>query len=372
MNPDRPREPHWLLRPFIDNRVFVDLREGVQPTLAALFLKWTFRATDHPGTARPLRNGDWYPMRPTVDDYGHEQPLGEGGVGVAHLWGCIDENNRVIDRVIVKNNYPGTATWSRPHMWRDGQIGGEPRESMIGNHVYNELEAANPGDGKYVTRCFGYGGRLKGQIIIYQIPSYKLYLEYCPLGDLWDQISRQAESEEVPVRKKRGSNGRLRVEKVRSPSGRFRAKTKTIENFPYHEGFVWMMFEALAKCAVAMERANFVHGDMAPSNIFLDENNSNRFKIWPLPKLADFGSSRYIDPATKDRSAGLNESIQELHAPPVKQRTSISCSDLTAVQELMSIPEGWEMPGLEVTHRTNIWQIGMIIICMMRLDPELP
>ncbi|KEQ92656.1 hypothetical protein AUEXF2481DRAFT_7398 [Aureobasidium subglaciale EXF-2481] len=344
MNPDRPREPHWLLRPFIDNRVFVDLREGVQPTLAALFLKWTFRATDHPGTARPLRNGDWYPMRPTVDDYGHEQPLGEGGVGVAHLWGCIDENNRVIDRVIVKNNYPGTATWSRPHMWRDGQIGGEPRESMIGNHVYNELEAANPGDGKYVTRCFGYGG------------VYKLYLEYCPLGDLWDQISRQAESEEVPVRKKRGSNGRLRVEKVRSPSGRFRAKTKTIENFPYHEGFVWMMFEALAKCAVAMERANFVHGDMAPSNIFLDENNSNRFKIWPLPKLADFGSSRYIDPATKDRSAGLNESIQELHAPP----------------ELMSIPEGWEMPGLEVTHRTNIWQIGMIIICMMRLDPELP
>ncbi|KAG9647134.1 DUF1365-domain-containing protein, partial [Aureobasidium melanogenum] len=357
------------------------LAQAVQDELTSRFLKkWHFRRPQYRGNARALQQGEWLPIQTFRDDRGQEQPLGDGGQGVVHLWCCVDVNNRVIDRVIVKNVFPGTEAWALPSMWRDGRIGGEPREAMISNEVYDQLEAANAGDGQFVTRCLGYGnihdpfrydadGRimsyldpplgdpdilggpprqrnpLSGKPITYRIPSYKLYFEYCPHGDLHTQIMAQREEKRS-----------YRVLKAKTPGGQPRRKLQVIRDVPFHEGFIWRMFEALAKCVVAMERANVLHGDLCPTNIFLGANDSNRFKIWPVPKLSDFGSSRHIDFMTRNRFGTWEEAMQVSFTPPELAR-----------------PNGrYEVPGLKVTHKTNVWQIGMVIACMMRLDVYLP
>ncbi|KAG9516806.1 DUF1365-domain-containing protein, partial [Aureobasidium melanogenum] len=360
---------------------FSGLAQAVQDELTSRFLKkWHFRRPQHRGNARALQQGEWLPIQTSRDDRGQEQPLGDGGLGVVHLWCCVDANNCVIDRVIVKNVFPGTEAWALPSMWRDGDIGGEPREAMISNEVYDQLEAANAGDGQFVTRCLGYGnlhdpfrydadGRimsyldpplgdpdilggpprqrnpLSGKPITYRIPSYKLYFEYCPHGDLHTQIMAQREEKRS-----------YRVSKAKTPGGHPRRKLQVIRDVPFHEGFIWRMFEALAKCAVAMERANVLHGDLCPTNIFLGASDPNRFKIWPIPKLSDFGSSRHIDFMTRNRFGTWEEAMQVSFTPPELAR-----------------PNGeYEVPGLKVTHKTNVWQIGMVIACMMRLDVYLP
>jgi hypothetical protein len=256
------------INPFHQFRAFGDLAQNVQTRLSADFIKWIFTRPEETRGAPPLQQGRWLPIHAKRDPANNELPLGDGGQGIVHLWCCLDANDRIIDRVIVKNIYPGTEAWSMPTMWRDKQIGGEPREAYICNKIFDELEAGNPGDGRFVTRCLGYGDLvdpflyaghgpdrvivthpvpvgvalppLAGKPITWRIPNYKLYFEYCPHGDLHDQINNQTE------------------EKV--------SRTITSSNVPFHEGFVWRMFEALAKCAVAMERANVLHGDLCPTN----------------------------------------------------------------------------------------------------------
>lgn len=234
-----PRARHLApLIPNYDKRAYGSLRDGAKDTLVNRFLRWTFSRPDHTGTARQLRTGQWLPMQP--DFWRGEHPLGEGGMGIVHLWCCIDNNNRIRDRVIVRQVHPGVMTWERKDVWRNGEIGGEPRESMLGNEVYANLESSAPGDGKFVAQCLGYGGmqspnpeevEATGNTVYRAVAAYKLYFEYCPFGDLQDAIIRQKEAREL-----------------------------------FHEGFIWMTFEALAQCAVAMDQSSIVHSDIITSN----------------------------------------------------------------------------------------------------------
>ena len=216
------------LNPARHYQVFAGLVQQAQAQLTSGFLKWAFRGPTVTRGAPALQQGQWYPIETEKDAAGTESPLGEGGQGVVHLWCCIDANNRIIDRVIVKNIFPGTEAWVMPSMWRGQQIGGEPREAWICNLVYDALEAENPGDGRFVTRCLGYGdlkdplaydeaggidtypvpnpgfAAQAGKPVTHQIASYKLYFEYCPHGDLHDQIREQRKEEEGTVMKVKG------------------------------------------------------------------------------------------------------------------------------------------------------------------------
>jgi hypothetical protein len=271
----RPRHP-GLIFPYRDRYGFNSLRDGTKDTLIDWFLRWAFRRPDHRGAARALQQGEWLPMQPEYME--GEQPLGEGGSGVVHLWCCIDRNKRILDRVIVKQVHPGVYRWSEKNMWRNGEIGNEPRESMLGNEVYQNLEASAVGHGKFVTECLGYGGMQDPLIredpateilVPRNVAGFKLYFEYCPYGNLADAIRRQTEAGEL-----------------------------------FHEGFIWMVFEALAECAVAMNQSKILHADITVSNskfslitlqihqvlidesVFLSNNDPQRFKIWPTPKVS--------------------------------------------------------------------------------------
>jgi hypothetical protein len=271
----RPRHPDTIL-PNRDRYGFKFLRDGTKDTLIDRFLRWAFRRPDHHGAARALQQGEWLPMQPEYME--GEQPLGEGGSGVVHLWCCIDHNKRILDRVIVKQVHPGVYRWAEKNMWRNGEIGSEPRESMLGNEVYQNLEASAVGHGKFVTECLGYGeiqhpsmreDPATGLFRPRDIAGVKLYLEYCPYGNLADAILRQTEAGEL-----------------------------------FHEAFIWMVFEALAECAVAMNQSKILHADITVSNsksslialqihqvligelVFLSTHDSERFKIWPTPKVS--------------------------------------------------------------------------------------
>ncbi|KAI5208291.1 hypothetical protein E4T39_01580 [Aureobasidium subglaciale] len=230
-----------------DLRGFGNLRQGAKDTLIDRFLRWTFRRPERP-LRRTLSQGQWLPMQPVLSR--GEHPLGAGGMGIVHLWACVDDGNRIKDRVIVKQVIPGSLRFQYPNLWRNGEIGGEPRESMLSNAVSRLMALTTPGDEKFVTECLGYGdmqspylydanGRpivgneyaIPPRPLIYNLPGYKLYFEYCAYGELREAIFRQRVADE-----------------------------------PFHEGFIWMTFEALAKCAEAMERCNIVHADITTAN----------------------------------------------------------------------------------------------------------
>ncbi|THX03849.1 kinase-like protein [Aureobasidium pullulans] len=328
------RSPIPLI-PTIDIQAFGNLLKGAQDKLIDTFLRWGFVRPTVPSATHALNQGRWLPIQPR--NISGEDPLAEGGSGIVHLWCCLDARDRIIDRVIVKENVPGLTEWNGVDIWRNGQVGTEPREHEISVDLFTRLQAANAGDGKFMVECLGYGDlrgpygtNTQGQPIAQafanqpavSVARFKLYLEYCPYGDLYYLIRRH------------------------------KAANKLFE-----EGFIWMMFEALAKCAIEMEHANFVHGDMSTSNILLGTHDPQRFKIWPVPKLADFGGSRYLTAgAILRNNNALLEPMQPDFGSP----------------ELSKSVGGWEVPGLTLSAKTNVWNVGLLICCLMRLEPVLP
>ncbi|KAG2168301.1 hypothetical protein JADG_008040 [Aureobasidium aubasidani] len=126
------------------------------------------------------------------------------------------------------------------------------------------------------------------------------------------------------------------------------------------EPFIWYMFRSLARACLAMEKTyngtGMVHGDLQAGNFFFGEENPDQFGIYPV---ADFGSAREILPNVKDRSdMGADPCCPE-YAPPEL------AWDL--------VDDTWEVStAMNVSGKTNIYQVGMLMACTMRLEPSLP
>lgn len=229
-----------ILDPLTHLAPFGFLPQNVQDTIINMLYNWVFTRPDHP-EGRVLRQGTWtsIPLRGPNNN----APLADGGAGVVHLWLCRDAQDRIVDRIIIKEVVPGSQYFNMQSRWHNGHVGGEPREFEITTRVYDELLAMGPGDKRHITACLGYGDVRHG-VWNASLPGYKLYYEYAPHGDLFDLIEEQ---------------GARKVRSTRVGRDGIRRR-RTIRNGPFPEGFLWMMFEALAKTAVAMERANVVHG----------------------------------------------------------------------------------------------------------------
>jgi serine/threonine protein kinase len=106
--------------------------------------------------------------------------LGSSAQGIASLWERVDAAGWVVDRVVAKETYmrqPGQ--WDAPRYW-DGAVSQRvPLEFSIASYVGRSPEAL------HVVRHLSYG-------IYEQWPMYRMYMEFCPRGDLEDSIGKYA------------------------------------------------------------------------------------------------------------------------------------------------------------------------------------
>jgi hypothetical protein len=100
---------------------------------------------------------------------------GEGNFGHAGIWGKMNEFGSVLDKIVVKETYCKDM-WDESWLWT-GQPGSEPLEYSIVNKIGRLQESYN------IVRYRGYA--------VYDcLRTYRLYMEYCPHGDLNDLIMR--------------------------------------------------------------------------------------------------------------------------------------------------------------------------------------
>ncbi|KAK4989671.1 hypothetical protein LTR66_007004 [Elasticomyces elasticus] len=192
-------------------------------------------------------------------------PLGSGGYGSAAVWISLDENHRVTKRMAVKEVRARVFDWHQADKWVP--YGGALSDSAvpIECHVLERLSKAKS---PHVIEWFGYTMYRKRY-------TYRLYTEFCGFGDLWDLTGH--------------AGGRL------------------------PEPFVWWVFESLVNAAIVMARGKtegevkdwkkvgeVVHRDMKPGNVFVGEPSKDRFRMYPTPKLGDWGNAMEVKSPDQD------------------------------------------------------------------------
>ncbi|KAK6007134.1 hypothetical protein QM012_006142 [Aureobasidium pullulans] len=340
-----PLQPHHIapIQPnsFRDADCFGGLLPGVKNWLVRHFTQiWPFVAPPNNSVAslRRYAQGTWLPVPQS-----HSMiPLATGNSGIVHVWVCVDGNNNILDRVVVKQNVPGIAAYNNPDNWGNGQVGGERMESFIANAVHYQLATTNPGDEKFVAECLGYSDC---QYQPPDLPQYKLYYEYL-LGGLPGCIESQWRSSKLV--KRPGRQRRTRVE---------------LDQEPFPEGFLWALFEALAKVAVAMDALGIVHGDMQSANVFFGQPDPNHFAIWPVPKLGDFGpyAETFAAPEMDFDDYWMQHVVQFFDHWDPNLPPSVPGAR----------PGGYVQRPAVLSSMTNIWQIGMLVLSAIRLEPHL-
>jgi hypothetical protein len=78
----------------------------------------------------------------------------EGSEGLVNLWCLLDGDQKITDRIVVKQVHPGATRYNDPLNWKDGAVGGEPRECAMANAVWPALPVAHK---KHVLECLGWG-----------------------------------------------------------------------------------------------------------------------------------------------------------------------------------------------------------------------
>lgn len=242
------------LDPGNDDEAFGNLSSGARDRIALNFLRWVFRRPNpsrSPAKRRGLlltsRRRTWRPVY-------KNKPLGRGGNSLVHLWVCTDDQQRIVDRVIVKECVPGQATYNDARFWKTGVGGGvgtEPRECVMANKVYDSLRVNSPGDERHATQCLGWGHLRNGGPRLW---GYKLYFDYCEHGDLSSLIYSQA------IGHRRDRRQRSRIDRPRI------IYTTPPSPVIFPEGFLWHMSESLAKVLVQMRATETLHGDMQAAN----------------------------------------------------------------------------------------------------------
>lgn len=196
---------------------FGSLATGVRNWLVHAFTHtWAFVTPPQSSliTNRAYGQGTWLPAPQSHDTI----PLASGNSGIVHVWVCVDGNNNIVDRVVVKQCVPGDHFYNDPLNWGNNQVGGEPLESLLTNAVHMQLLANNFGDGKFVAECLGYGDC---QHVSPNLWQYKLYYEYL-LGDLPRCVQAQ-----------------WRTTKLVKRPGKVKKKRVVQEERPFPEGFLW-------------------------------------------------------------------------------------------------------------------------------------
>lgn len=201
------------------------LPEFIQALVADSFHNFVFTGPPNQTIDRPIPvstdNTIWVPVPRASTQKG----FAEGSEGLINLWCLLDSDDKIIDRIIIKQIHPGCQRYEDSSNWKDGNVGREPRECAMANSVWTALATDNR---KHVLECLGYGD-CKGE------PRwrYRLYFEFSEHEDLSRMIEAQREGQSSTGQKRKADDG------------------DTL--FP--EAFLWYLLESLAKVVVAMDQA---------------------------------------------------------------------------------------------------------------------
>ncbi|KAI4720484.1 hypothetical protein E4T48_03199 [Aureobasidium sp. EXF-10727] len=306
--------------------------------------------------------------------------LGEGGQGAVHYWVNVDSNQKIIDRVVIKDEWSSDPL-EEPEIYQ-GIYGGLVRKGMdmsdaLGGksivvpfykeaYIQGLLTPENTTVQSNTVRLRGY--RRGNQPDPHAATTFKkrvhwrLYMEHLYAGDLHDLIYWHA-----------------------------------VRQWPIPEPFIWWTMKCLASALKQMEdlsraRKNaredqdetIVLLDMKPSNIFLDGAGGPEFKVYPRPVIGDFGSAhltygdevanrtKKLDIFFTPGFAAPEFNIKEYH--PEKIDAEGMDVDMTEAEDSEynedddEDVEYHEVITAPLDSWSNVWQLGRTIECMMRLE----
>ncbi|KAI5272154.1 hypothetical protein E4T47_04598 [Aureobasidium subglaciale] len=288
---------------------------------------------------------------------------GEGANGTCGYWIQVDQNERIVDRMVIKDTWDTASTKEPP------EYQGIYQDLVNkGLHVSDFPGAALPSERFYKEAYIqGLLTDPAGANTAYTVPlrgykrfdetddargtHWRIYMDYMQAGDLHDVLVHNGSWADV--------NG---VDKFM--------------NKPVAEAFIWWIMECLANALIQMEtvtrnRPNarvqqdeaIVMLDLKPENILLDSIRGPHYPVYPKPMVADFGSAiiTYLDdPENEDKSASESTTVG-YEAPEMFQLNEDDFGD-----DYDRYIEG------PVHSYTNIWQIGRLVETLMRLGNKDP
>ncbi|KAI9877553.1 MAG: hypothetical protein M1830_003601, partial [Pleopsidium flavum] len=241
-----------------------------------------------------------------------KRPLGEGGFGRAGLWELQDEEGNVRQRMVIKENMKGRkrGDWDRER----------PNEVYI-MQCLRQITCPS------IVKLLSYR----------RFPRYethRIYLEYCPHGDL------------------------------RKLYKRYKAWRHYIP-----EPFLWQVFYNLTQAAAAMYFGpgyrtsdkswtdfEIVHRDIKPGNIFLGDettpgSSTIRASHYPTAKIGDFGLAVITFPDDENNPLAFRGSGTRGYLAPEQES-----------KHNVLNPPSWFAQGRDkLLWWTNVWAIGAVM-----------
>ncbi|KAH0366086.1 kinase-like protein, partial [Aureobasidium melanogenum] len=237
----------------------------------------------------------------------YSKSIGGGAQGKAHLWFHVDESQKVIDRIVIKNFEAGPK-----YITEDGPTGRVPTEAYI-----SQLLVPDESKEFYTVpmlACQSIAGSKEG---------WRTYSPYYSLGNFESLVNKHKTDEPLP------------------------------------EAFLWFFFWRMAKAVEVMDQTLrtddngpvVIHNDIKLDNIFLGSPGSlgkdADFIMYPPAYLGDFGLAF----TTRLGDARFAEAGGAFGWWPPEHHTT----------------EDWRG---RPSSATNVCQIGFLILCAMNGDTE--
>jgi serine/threonine protein kinase len=299
--------------------------------------------------------------------------LGNGGNGAVHYWLKVDQNRKILDRMVIKDLWCKDLTIEPPAykgIYKDlvykgmdfGVNPDRPGNATVDERFFREAylqglltDINNPSSSNTVSlRGYKKGDKHKqytdknGEEATET--HWRLYLDLLHAGDLDNLI------EEHTVKDKDDSDKRNPV-------------------LPIPEPYIWWVFTCIAEALLQLEtvvqaRPNarqeqdevIAFVDMKPANMLLGSYRGDHYPVYPKPLLSDFGAGHILykgDPRQDERHEAtyFHGATLGFFPPEMKVRTVDGIERGIYNKPLYS----W----------TNVWQTGRTIECMMRLKQRL-